>query len=549
MNIHKTLAGAIVLAFGLASVSAAPRPAMLVGIVDSCDPHQNAVGDCYARALERCGHIPLVIPKTVDTNALARLLSRLDAIVITGGRADIDPARYGEKPHPKAHPPDLFRDGFDFTVLRYAAAHRIPVLGICRGEQVMNVCFGGSMYQHIPDYFNGQDGKPVVKHSLYPYLGAATNPPTHTVAIVPGTKLARLLGTNTLAIASHHHQAVKRLAPGFRASAYAPDGVVEAIEGIDLPMIGVQFHPETVVAERPAKGFELNRLEQLFRRLGDFAAQAPCDFAAHRATGTDGAKIAARFKVDRHDLMQGFRRTVFNMEDCKAWVVEPDVPAADGRWVWCMEWPTAFQDRVAVKALLKAGYRWVTFNPASKEVYAGNQNDEMIAKRRAFQKFLVEDLGFAPKCGLIGMSWGGFYSVRYASTHPDCVCAIYLDAPLLDFTTLSKYNDRSGKWSRNGLAKYYPFITDTYDGANDPYQSVNRAEPIAKAGIPMLILYGGQDDVVPPEKNCMKFAVAFEKAGGDLMIERRAKYGHHPHGVEPNEVQRLVNFFDRGYAK
>jgi pimeloyl-ACP methyl ester carboxylesterase len=214
-----------------------------------------------------------------------------------------------------------------------------------------------------------------------------------------------------------------------------------------------------------------------------------------------------------------------------------------------MEWPTAFQDRVAVKALLKAGYRWVTFNPASKEVYAGNQNDEMIAKRRAFQKFLVEDLGFAPKCGLIGMSWGGFYSVRYASTHPDCVCAIYLDAPLLDFTTLSKYNDRSGKWSRSGLAKYYPFITDTYDGANDPYQSVNRAEPIAKAGIPMLILYGAKDDVVPPEKNCMKFAAAFEKAGGNLMIERRGPYGHHPHGVEPNEVQRLVNFFDRGYAK
>ena len=99
------------------------------------------------------------------------------------------------------------------------------------------------------------------------------------------------------------------------------------------------------------------------------------------------------------------------------------------------------------------------------------------------------------------------------------------------------------------MAKYYPFITDTYDGADDPYQSVNRAAPIAQAGIPMLILYGGQDDVVPPEKNCMKFAAAFEKAGGDLMIERRAKYGHHPHGVEPAEVQRLVNFFDRGYAK
>ena len=212
-----------------------------------------------------------------------------------------------------------------------------------------------------------------------------------------------------------------------------------------------------------------------------------------------------------------------------------------------MEWPTAFQDRVGVKALLTAGYRWVTFNPASKTVYAGNQNDEMIAKRRAFQRFLVEGLGYAPKCGLIGMSWGGYYSVRYASTHPECVCAAYLDAPLLDFSTLRGFKEADSA-TRKRIMAYYPFATAEYDGANDPFQSVNRAEPIAKAGIPLLILYGGVDVVVPPEANCMKFAAAFEKAGGDLMIERRGRYGHHPHGVEPNEVQRLVNFFDRAYA-
>ena len=263
--------------------------------------------------------------------------------------------------------------------------------------------------------------------------------------------------------------------------------------------------------------------------------------------GTDGARIAAHFAVDQQDKMQEFTRTVFKMDGCAAWVVEPEKPAVDGRWVWCMEWPTAFQDRTGVKALLSAGYRWVTFNPASKGNYAGNQNDEMIAKRRAFQKFLVEKLGFAPKCGLIGMSWGGFYSVRYASVHPDCVCGIYLDAPLLDFSTLSGFNG-NGNWGRKGLSKYYPFITDTYDGADDPYQSVNRAGPIAKAGIPVFILYGGKDTVVPPAKNCERFAPAFEKAGGDLTIEKRGRYGHHPHGVEPNEVQRIVNFFDRAYT-
>ena len=271
------------------------------------------------------------------------------------------------------------------------------------------------------------------------------------------------------------------------------------------------------------------------------------EVAGSAINGRCGKKIAERFGNVRQDRMQGAVRTMFKMDGCEAWVVEPEKPASDGRWVWCMEWPTAFQDRVGVKALLDAGYHWVTFNPSMGSVYAGNQNDEMIAKRRAFQKFLVEGLGLAKKCGLIGMSWGGFYSVRYASTHPDCVCAIYLDAPLLDFTTLQGFNKEGGNWSRKGLSKYYPFITDTYDGANDPYQSVNRAEPIAKAKIPMLILYGGVDVVVPPERNCIPFAASFEKAGGDLMMERRAKWGHHPHGVEPNEVQRIVNFFNRGY--
>ena len=263
--------------------------------------------------------------------------------------------------------------------------------------------------------------------------------------------------------------------------------------------------------------------------------------------GPDGDRIAAKCTVIDRNVMQGFERTVFEFEGCEAWVVEPKQAAAGSPWVWCMEWPTAFQDRTGVKALLTAGYRWATFNPASKTVYAGNQNDEMIAKRRAFQRFLVEGLGYAPKCGLIGMSWGGYYSVRYASTHPECVCAAYLDAPLLDFSTLRGFKEADSA-TRKRIMAYYPFATAEYDGANDPFQSVNRAEPIAKAGIPLLILYGGVDVVVPPESNCMKFAVAFEKAGGDLMIERRGRYGHHPHGVEPNEVQRLVNFFDRGYA-
>lgn len=267
----KRLFGIVAVAAALQGAFAAPR-ALFVGVTDTCGDRANYVEEYYVRALERCGHIPFIIAKTSDTNVLFKVLARADAIVVTGGRADINAELYGEKRHKAASRPDPFRDAFDTAVLKYAAQKRIPVLGICRGEQMMNVVFGGSMHQHVPDVFYGKNGKPSVNHGRWSYFGAATNPPTHTVSIVPGTKLAKLLGTGELAVASHHHQAVKRVAPGFRVSAYSADGLVEAVESVEWPMIGVQFHPETVVAERPREGFELERLEALFRRLGDFPA-------------------------------------------------------------------------------------------------------------------------------------------------------------------------------------------------------------------------------------------------------------------------------------
>lgn len=261
--------------------------------------------------------------------------------------------------------------------------------------------------------------------------------------------------------------------------------------------------------------------------------------------GLDGDRIAAKCKVTDRNTLQGFPRTVFEFEGCEAWVVEPEKPAAGAPWVWCMEWPTAFQDRTGVKALLEAGYRWVTFNPASggrTRVAAGNQNDEMVARRNRFQKFLVAELGLEPKCGLIGMSWGGFYSVRYASTYPECVKAMFLDAPLLDFSTLAKFKENG--WKQ--LQAYYPQITSDYVGADDPLQPVAaaRAERIAKAGIPVWIIYGAADTVVPAESNCLRFAAAYEKAGGHLRLWRDNLRGHHPHGMEPGEGRAFVNFFN-----
>ena len=180
---------------------------------------------------------------------------------------------------------------------------------------------------------------------------------------------------------------------------------------------------------------------------------------------------------------------------------------------------------------------WGTADPGEKVT---------VAKRLKYQKFLVKTLGLEEKCGLIGMSWGGFYSVRYASEHPECVKAMYLDAPLLDFSTLGGFKAKSWK----NYVKYWPTISSDYVGKDDPMQPVApaRAEKIAKAKIPVLCIYGGKDGVVPPEKNCLRFAEAYEKAGGHLKLWRDNLRGHHPHGLEPNEQQVFVNFFKAAFG-
>ena len=121
------------------------------------------------------------------------------------------------------------------------------------------------------------------------------------------------------------------------------------------------------------------------------------------------------------------------------------------------------------------------------------------------------------------------------------VKAMYLDAPHLDFSTLSGFKAKSWK----NYVKYWPTISADYVGADDPMQPVApvRAERIAKAGIPVLCIYGGRDGTVPPEKNILRFAEAFEKAGGHLKLWRDNRRGHHPHGLEKDEQQVFVNFF------
>ena len=200
------------------------------------NPHAG-VGEEYAEAIRRGGNIPVVICRTAETGHLAQAIAPLDILILTGG-ADVDPARYGAEPSPKLGMVQRDRDAFDFAVLDAAMARKLPVMGVCRGVQVINVYFGGTLWQDLPSEFPVKD----IRHR-----GDSVGVRCHTINIEPDSRLAAVVGSTSVGVNSLHHQAVKRLAPGFRIVARAPDGVVEAIEHTSLPVAGVQFHPEGLV--------------------------------------------------------------------------------------------------------------------------------------------------------------------------------------------------------------------------------------------------------------------------------------------------------------
>lgn len=230
---------------------AAPPP--LIGITTSevrrrssahplpeADPPQPelALGMVYMRAVERAGGIPVVLPPLSAPTAIDALLDRLSGICLSGG-PDIDPAVYGADRHPELGPTEPELDAFELQAARGADARGLPILGICRGAQAINVAREGSLRQHLPDVTDGS-----IAHRQL----ASGRKPTHAVRVEPGSRLAEILGQLTVQVNSFHHQAVQRLGDGLRAVAWAPDGVVEGIEG-DGPqwLVGVQWHAETLV--------------------------------------------------------------------------------------------------------------------------------------------------------------------------------------------------------------------------------------------------------------------------------------------------------------
>ena len=194
----------------------------------------------YFSALVAAGSIPVMLSPDMDDAMIDSCLGRLDGLFLAGGN-DLSPELFGAEPVEELGEINPLRDQLEMRLIPKAFSMGMPVLGICRGVQSMNVAMGGTLWQDLPSQYRTPEGLPPIAHRQ-------TRPdyyPSHSISIQPGSRIHNLLGCDELRVNSFHHQAVRSAAPGLNVSAHASDGVIEAIEHPEHPFfIGVQWHPE-----------------------------------------------------------------------------------------------------------------------------------------------------------------------------------------------------------------------------------------------------------------------------------------------------------------
>ena len=240
------------------------KAAALIGVTISITgdtyPERAYVNGAYLRAVQEAGGVPVLLAPQLDDAARGGLWRLLDGVVLTGG-GDVDPARFGQSRHPTVSDVSDARDTLEIDLTHYALEHRLPLLAICRGIQVLNVALGGTLHQDI-----ASDFEPSIVHSQK----ERRHQPTHRVKLEDGTRLARILGASEVEVNSFHHQALARLGEGLRAVAWSPDGIVEGVEMAEARglVIGVQWHPEDLVGHDPAARNLFRAVVEESRTLG-----------------------------------------------------------------------------------------------------------------------------------------------------------------------------------------------------------------------------------------------------------------------------------------
>ncbi|MDR0766304.1 MAG: gamma-glutamyl-gamma-aminobutyrate hydrolase family protein [Odoribacteraceae bacterium] len=286
-----------------ASVPADARP--VIGISTNFKEGLSCIHDDYVRAITRAGGVPLLLPVMQDIDALQAIVAHLDGLLLSGG-ADVNPLYSGEEPIPALGMVDPERDRYELILARLAANRQVPLLGICRGHQLINVAFGGKNYQDIPSQVPG-----ALKHGQEMTTGHGS----HTVRVAPNSTLFAILGKETVTVNSYHHQAIKEIAPGLTVTATAPDGVIEAMEALpDYRVLGVQWHPERVPlhdSQEMEKIFRyFTREALLFKRAKEIhervlVIDSHCDTPMKFSPGFDIGKRHETVKVDLPKMREG----------------------------------------------------------------------------------------------------------------------------------------------------------------------------------------------------------------------------------------------------
>jgi putative glutamine amidotransferase len=254
----------------------APRIA-LSGVLRTWDAaERTGVNGAYVRSVLGAGGVPIILPPLLDAALVERALDGIDGVVLTGGE-DIHPGLYGAEPSPHLYPPSRERDLFELGLFAAARERALPILGICRGIQLVNVGLGGTLFQDLPS-----ERPSSVAHDP----GGARQARTHEVRLEPGSRAAEALGRTRVAVNSFHHQAIDRLGTGLVATGWTEDELIEAAESEDRStwLLAVQWHPEEMHADMaaPERG--------LFRALVEAASgrAAASGASARRALGESG---------------------------------------------------------------------------------------------------------------------------------------------------------------------------------------------------------------------------------------------------------------------
>ena len=280
----------------------------LIGITSTFNDAQSQLNQVYYTSIVNAGGVPYIIPPfdvLADRGWADDILDALDGIVFSGG-GDVNPLYFNEQPIRDLHAVATERDEMELLLVRRAADKQIPILGICRGIQVMNVAFGGTVLQDI--YAQGENVW--IKHSQ----NAPRFASSHTVSLEPGSLIARIYGKEELAVNSFHHQAVGKLAPGFEVTAMSPDGIIEAMESTEYKsVLGVQWHPECLgnTWDTPSNVFtwivdeakSFKEAKEIHKRV--LSLDSHCDTPMFFGQDIDFGRLDPTLKMDLFKMTQG----------------------------------------------------------------------------------------------------------------------------------------------------------------------------------------------------------------------------------------------------